>query len=103
MAGGWEEVGQTSGGTASGTELDKRGETDEAVAGQANRVAGLWNNFDFKFSQKVNAQNGTCDSGLQKTRGKKFALELNSSLGETPRGDRLFICSFEKGARQAGV
>jgi hypothetical protein len=66
-------------------------------------VAGLWNNFDFELSQKVNAQNGACHSGLQKTRSKKFALELNSSLGESSRGDRLSICSFEKRARWAGV
>jgi hypothetical protein len=49
-------------------------------------VAGLWNNFDFKFSQKVNAQNGTCHSSLQKTRSKKFALKLDSSLDESPEG-----------------
>jgi hypothetical protein len=38
MAGGWEEVCQANGGTASGTELDKLGETDEAAAVQANRT-----------------------------------------------------------------
>ncbi len=43
-------------------------------------VTGLWNNFDFGFSQKINAQNGTCHSGLQKTRSEKFALKLDSSL-----------------------
>jgi hypothetical protein len=69
-------------------------------------VTGLWNNFDFEFFQKVNAQNGTCHSGLQKTRSEKFALKLGQfigSLDESPRGDRLSICSFEKRARWAGV
>jgi hypothetical protein len=66
-------------------------------------MAGLWNNIDFEFSQKVNAQNGTCHSGLQKTRSEKFALKLDSSLDESPRGDRLSICSFKKRARKAGV
>jgi hypothetical protein len=59
-------------------------------------VAGLWNNFDFEFSQKVIAQNGTCHSGLQKTRSENFALKLDSSLDESPRWDRLSICSFTK-------
>jgi hypothetical protein len=54
-------------------------------------VARLWNNFDFEFSQKVNAQNGTRHSGLQKARSEKFALKLDSSLDESPRGDRLSI------------
>jgi hypothetical protein len=90
MAGCWEEVGQAKGGTASGTELGKRGETDEVAVVQANRTwAGLWNNFDFEFSEKVIAQNGTCHSGLQKTRSEKFALKLDSSLHESRRGDRL--------------
>jgi hypothetical protein len=62
-------------------------------------VAGLWNNFDFEFSQKVNAQNGTCHSGLQKTRSEKLALKLDSSLDESPRGDRLSISFFKKRAR----
>jgi hypothetical protein len=66
-------------------------------------MAGLWNKFDFEFSQKVNAQNGTCLSGLQKTRSEKFALKLDSALDEAPRGDRLSFCSFRKRARWAGV
>ncbi len=60
-------------------------------------MAGLWNNLDFEFSQKVNAQNGTRHSSLQKTRSEKFALKLDSSLDKSPRGDRLSICSFKKG------
>jgi hypothetical protein len=59
----------------------------------------IWNKINFEFSQKVNAQNGTSHSGLQKTGCEKFALELHSFLNETPRGDRLPICPFEKGAR----
>jgi hypothetical protein len=62
-------------------------------------VAGLWNNFDFEFSQKVDARNETCHNGLQKTRSEKFALKLDSSLDESPRWDRLSICSFKKRAR----
>jgi hypothetical protein len=50
--------------------------------------------MDFEFSQKVNAQNVTSHSGLQKTRSEKFAFKLNSSLDESPRGDRLSICPF---------
>jgi hypothetical protein len=38
MAGGWKEVGRAQGGTASGTELGKQGETDEAATVKANRT-----------------------------------------------------------------
>jgi hypothetical protein len=37
-------------------------------------LADLWSNSDFEFSQKVNAQNGPCHSGLQETGSEKFAL-----------------------------
>jgi hypothetical protein len=60
-------------------------------------LVDVWGNSDFEFSQEVNAQNGTSHSGLQKTGCKKFALALDSFLNETPRGDRLPICPFEKG------
>jgi hypothetical protein len=66
-------------------------------------LVDFWNNSDLEFSQKVNAQNGTSHSGLQKTRCEKFALKLHSFLNETPRGDRLPICPFEKGTRWAGI
>ncbi len=46
---------------------------------------------------KVNAQNRTGHSGLQKGCCKKLALELHSFFNETPRGDRLPICPFERG------
>jgi hypothetical protein len=41
-------------------------------------LAGLWSNSDSELSQEINAQNGTCHCGLQKTGGKKFALKLDS-------------------------
>jgi hypothetical protein len=63
----------------------------------------FWNNSDFEFSQKVNAQNGTGHSGLQETGCEKFALKLHSFFNETPRGDWLSICPFEKGTRWAGI
>jgi hypothetical protein len=40
-------------------------------------LADLWSNSGFEFSQKVNAQNGTCHSGLQKAGSEEFALKLN--------------------------
>jgi hypothetical protein len=40
---------------------------------------------------------------LQEIGNKKFALELDSFLNETPRGDWLPICPFEKGTRWAGI
>jgi hypothetical protein len=66
-------------------------------------LAGVWGNSDLEFSQKVNAQNGTCHCGLQEIGNKKFALELDSFLNETPRGDWLPICPFEKGTRWVGI
>jgi hypothetical protein len=60
-------------------------------------LAGVWGNSDLEFSQKVNAQNGTGHSGLQEIGNKKFALELDSFLNETPRGDWLLICSLRRG------
>jgi hypothetical protein len=39
---------------------------------------------------------------LQKLRRKKFALKFDSFFNESPRGDGLSICSFEKGARWSG-
>jgi hypothetical protein len=54
MAGGWEEVGRVNGGTAYGTELDKRGKMDEAAAVQANRkwlVSGTTFTLNFLESQ----------------------------------------------------
>jgi hypothetical protein len=66
-------------------------------------LVDVWGNSDFEFSQEVNVQNGTSHSGLQKSGCKKFALELHSFLNETPRGDRLPICPFEKEARWAGI
>ncbi len=65
-------------------------------------LAGLWGNSDFEPSQEVNAKDGTCCSSLQKLQRKKFALKLDSFLNESPRDDRLFICSFEKGSRWSG-
>jgi hypothetical protein len=59
-------------------------------------LAGVWGNSDPEFSQKVNAQNGTCHSSLQKGRSKKLALKLHGFLNESPRGDGLSICLFEK-------
>jgi hypothetical protein len=42
---------------------------------------------DFEFSQKINAQDGTGNSCLQKTGSEHFALELGSFGEETLRGD----------------
>jgi hypothetical protein len=39
-------------------------------------LVDLLGNSDSEFSQKVDAQNGTSHSGLQKTGCKKFALKL---------------------------
>jgi hypothetical protein len=58
-------------------------------------LVAFWVNSDFEFSQKVDAQNGTSHSGLQKTGCKKFALELHSFFNETPRRDGLPICPPE--------
>jgi hypothetical protein len=58
-------------------------------------LVDFWGNNDLEFSQKVNAQNGTGHSGLQKTGCKKLALELHDFLNETPRGDGLPICPLE--------
>jgi hypothetical protein len=63
----------------------------------------LWNNSDFEISQKVNAQNGISHSGLQKTGCEKFALKLHTFLNETPGGDGLPICPFEKRTRWVGI
>jgi hypothetical protein len=52
-------------------------------------LVDLWKNSDLEFSQKVNAQNGTSHSSLQKT--EKFALKFHSFLDESPREDRLPI------------
>jgi hypothetical protein len=57
----------------------------------------------YLVDQKVNSQNGTSHSGLQKTGCEKFALKLHSFLDEAPRGDRLPICPFEKGTSWAGI
>jgi hypothetical protein len=62
-------------------------------------LVDFWGNSDLEFSRKVNAENGTSHSGLQKTGCEKFALELHSFFNETPRGDRLPICPFELGTR----
>ncbi len=75
MARGWEEVGRVNSGTCSGTELDKRGETGEAVAGQANKtwlVSGttLTLNFLKKSMPKMGPATAAC---------KK--LEVKSYLG----------------------
>jgi hypothetical protein len=45
-------------------------------------LAGLWGNSDFELSEEVNAQNGTCHSGLQKLRRKQFAMELDTNPHE---------------------
>ncbi len=66
-------------------------------------MVDFWRNSAFEFSQKVNAQNGTSHRGLQKGCCKKLALELYSFFNETPRGDRLPICPFEKGTRWVGI
>jgi hypothetical protein len=62
-------------------------------------LADLWSNNDLEFSQKVNAQNGSSNSGLQKSGSKKLALKLYSFFNESSRGDRMSICPFEKGTR----
>jgi hypothetical protein len=65
MAGGWEEVGRAKGGTASGTELGKRGGTDKAATLQANRtwlVSGttLTLNFLRKSMPKMGPATAAC-------------------------------------------
>jgi hypothetical protein len=64
-------------------------------------LAGLWSNSDFEFSQKINAQNRTGISCLQKTGSEHFALEPGSFGDE--RGDWFSICSLEKGTGWAAV
>jgi hypothetical protein len=49
-------------------------------------LVDLWNNSDFEFSQKVNAQNGTGHGGLQKNGCEKFALELHSFFMKPQEG-----------------
>jgi hypothetical protein len=36
---------------------------------------------------------------LEETGSEKFALKLDSFLNKSPKGNRLAICPFEKGAR----
>jgi hypothetical protein len=66
-------------------------------------LAGFWSNSDFEFLQKIDAQDGTSSSVLQKTGSVHFALELGSFGDETPRGNLFSICSFEKGTRWVAV
>jgi hypothetical protein len=66
-------------------------------------LVDFWKNSDLEFSQKVNAQNGTSDRRLAEYLLSKACLEIAQFYNETPRGDRLPICSFEKGTRWAGI
>jgi hypothetical protein len=66
-------------------------------------LVDFWRNSDLEFSQKVNAQNGTSHSSLQKSCCKKLALKLHSFFNAAPKGDWLPICPFEKGARWVGI
>jgi hypothetical protein len=102
MAGGCEEVvaaGSWIGtGAGAGGELNKHDEADEAaenkkgagktaegkIRGRRGRCSAsklylvdLWNNSDLELSQKVNAQNRTSYSSLQKTGCEKLALKLH--------------------------
>jgi hypothetical protein len=53
--------------------------------------------------KKINARNGPCHRGLQKTCGKKLSLKLDCFWDETPGGDWQAICSLEKGIRWLAV
>jgi hypothetical protein len=57
-------------------------------------LVDFWRNSDFEFSLKVRM--GTATAACRKAR-----LESAQFFNETPRGDRLPICPFEKGARWA--
>jgi hypothetical protein len=73
MAGGWEEVGQAKGGTASGTGLGKRGETDEAAVVKANRtwlVSGT--TFTFNFLRKSMPKMGPATAACKKLEVKSL-------------------------------
>ncbi len=59
-------------------------------------LAGFWSNSDSEFSQKINAQDGSSNSCLQKTGSEHFALELDSFGDETPSGDWFSMCSLYK-------
>jgi hypothetical protein len=57
-------------------------------------LAGLCNNSDSELPQEINAQNGTCQCGLQKLGRKKFVLKLDGFLNKSLKGDWL---SFRRG------
>jgi hypothetical protein len=71
-----------------------------AAATQANMI---WLVFGVTviFAQKINAQNRTGNSCLQKNGSEHFALELDSFGDE--RGHWSSICSLEKRTRWAAV
>jgi hypothetical protein len=77
MAGGWEDVGRAQSGTASGTELGKRGGMGEAATVQANRA---WLVSGTTLTLKLMTKIGPATAVCKKTRSEKFALKLDISL-----------------------
>jgi hypothetical protein len=49
-------------------------------------LVDVWNNSDFEFSQKVNAQNGTSHSSLQKLDVKSFPWNCTVFLMKPQEG-----------------
>jgi hypothetical protein len=101
MAGGWVEVGQAKGGTASSTGLGK-GKTDEDIVVQANRmwlVSGT--TFTLNFLRKLMPKMGPATPACKKLE-VKVCLEIGQFFGLIPKRGRVVICSFKKSA-MAGV
>jgi hypothetical protein len=117
MAGGWEEVTAAGSGigTGAGTggELNKHGEVGEAAvgkygAGEATAVQAncIWlmsgETVTLNFLKKSMPRMGPATAACKKL-DVKVCLGIVQFFNETPRGDRLPICPFEKGTRLAGI
>jgi hypothetical protein len=111
MAGGWEEVFAVGSwiGTGAGTsgELNKHVRADEAAenekrAGEAAAVQAncIWlmsgTTMTSSFLKKSMPRMGPATGACKKLDVKRLLWNF-SFLNETPRGDRLPICPFEKG------
>jgi hypothetical protein len=118
MAGGCEEVAAAGSwiGTGAGAdgELNKHGEVDgaaegkygvgEAAAVQANCI---WlisgETVTLNFLKKSMPRMGPAAAACKKLDVKYFPWNCTVFFNETPRGDRLPICPFEKGTRWARI
>jgi hypothetical protein len=101
-------------GAGTGVGLDKHEEADEASVNnlgadeaarvQANCIWSVsWETVTLNFIKKSQCPEWDRPQRLARNGYKKFALELDSFLNETPRGDWLPICPFEKGTRWVGI